>query len=92
MNLWLPGARMGGRDSYGVWDERVPTAVFKMDQQGPTVQHIELCKCYVAAWTGAEFGGEWIYVYIWLRTSPKTIATLLINCTSIQNKKFKNKQ
>ena len=23
-------------------------------------------QCYVAAWMGAEFGGEWIHVYIWL--------------------------
>ena len=30
--------RMGGRDSQGVWDWHVHTAVFKMDnQQGPTV-------------------------------------------------------
>ena len=21
---------------------------------------------YVAAWMGAEFGGEWIHVYVWL--------------------------
>ena len=23
-------------------------------------------KCYVAAWMGGEFGGEWIHVYVWL--------------------------
>ena len=23
-------------------------------------------QCYVAAWMGAEFGGEWIHVYVWL--------------------------
>ena len=22
--------------------------------------------CYVAAWTGGEFGGKWIHVYVWL--------------------------
>ena len=22
-------------------------------------------QCYVAAWTGGEFGGEWIQVYVW---------------------------
>ena len=38
MNLWLPGGRMGRRDSQGVWDQHVHSAVFKMDnQQGPTV-------------------------------------------------------
>ena len=23
-------------------------------------------ECYVAAWMGGEFGGEWIHGYIWL--------------------------
>ena len=27
-------------------------------------------QCYVAAWMGGEFGGEWIHVYVWL--SPFT--------------------
>ena len=27
-------------------------------------------QCYVPAWMGEEFGGEWIHVYIWL--SPFT--------------------
>ena len=26
-------------------------------------------QCYVAAWMGGEFGGEWIHVYIWLNPS-----------------------
>ena len=35
---------MGGRDSQGVWDGRGHTAVFNMgNQQGPAVQHRELC-------------------------------------------------
>ena len=38
------GGNIGGRDSWGVWDGRVHTAIFKMDhQQGPTVKHMELC-------------------------------------------------
>ena len=28
-------------------------------------------QCYVAAWIGGEFGGEWIHVYVWL--SPFTV-------------------
>ena len=32
------------RDIWGIWGQRAHTAVFKMDnQQGPTVQHGELC-------------------------------------------------
>ena len=23
-------------------------------------------QCYVAAWMGGEFGGEWTHVYVWL--------------------------
>ena len=26
-------------------------------------------QCYVAAWMGGEFGGEWIHEYAWLRHS-----------------------
>ena len=34
MNLWLPaGGRMRERDSLGVWDGSVHTAIFKMDKQ-----------------------------------------------------------
>ena len=40
-------------------------------------------QCYVAAWMGGEFGGEWIHVYVWL--SPfavhlKLSQYLLIGC------------
>ena len=34
--------------------------------------HIENSpQCYVAAWMGGDFGGEWIHVYAWL--SPYAI-------------------
>ena len=23
-------------------------------------------RCYVTAWMGGEFGGEWVHVYVWL--------------------------
>ena len=26
-------------------------------------------QCYMAAWMGGEFGGEWILVYVWLNPS-----------------------
>ena len=50
-------------------------------------------QCYVAAWMGGEFGGEWILVYVWLsslHSSPETI-TILISYSLIQNKKFSKK-
>ena len=64
------------------------------NQQGPTVQHRELCSVLCGSLDGGEFEGEWIQVCIWL--SPFTVhlklTTLLIGYTPIQNKKlFKNK-
>ena len=46
-------------------------------------------QCYMAAWMGGEFGGEWMYVYVWL--SPFIVHLklsqhcLLISYTPIQN-------
>ena len=46
-------------------------------------------QCYVAAWMGVEFGGEWIHVYVCMAESlccpSETITTLLISYTPIQN-------
>ena len=25
-------------------------------------------QCFVAAWVGGGFGGQWIHVYVWLRS------------------------
>ena len=53
-------------------------------------------QCYVAAWMGGEFGGEWIHVSVGL--SPFAVHLklsqhcLLIGYTPIQNKKFKKKK
>ena len=50
-------------------------------------------QCNVAAWMRGEFRGEWIYVKAEsLRCSPKTIMTLLISYTPIQNKVLKEKK
>ena len=51
-------------------------------------------QCYVAAWMGGEFWGEWIHMCMAqsLRCSPETITTLLIGSTAIQNKKLKRKK
>ena len=43
------------------------TAPFRKDsQQEPTYSTGNSAQCYVAAWMGGEFGGEWIHVYVWL--------------------------
>ena len=37
------------------------------NQQGPTIQYREIAQCYVAAWMGEGFGGEWIMcMYDWV--------------------------
>ena len=60
----------GGRDSWGVWDGRVHTAIFKMDnQQGPAVWHREFCSMLCGSLDGKRVmgvGGGWIYVDGWL--------------------------
>ena len=44
-------------------------------------------QCYVAAWMGGEFGGEWIHVYVCMAESlccpSETITTLLISYSPI---------
>ena len=66
----------GGRDSYRVWDGRVHTAVFNnkdlLYSTGNSAQ------CYVAAWMGGEFGGEWLHVHV--RLSPFTVHQKLSQC------------
>ena len=50
-------------------------------------------QCYVAAWMGGGFGGEWIHVYVWL--SPFAVHLklsqhcLLIGYTPVKKKKEK---
>ena len=59
MNLWLPG----GKD-WGVCDGHVHIAIFKMDnQQGPIVQHRELCSMLCCNPDGRE---------VWGRTDTRT--------------------
>ena len=33
VHVWLPGGKMGGKDSQEVWNGHVQTAIFKMDNQ-----------------------------------------------------------
>ena len=39
-------------------------------------------QCYVAAWMGREFGGEWIHVYVWLNPFAVYLK-LLQHCSSV---------
>ena len=76
----------GGRDSSGVWDGHVHTAVFKMDdQQGPAGQHRELCSVLCGSLEGREVWGEIANPF----KSTEIITTLFIGYTPLQNKELK---
>ena len=73
--------------------------IFKVDnQQGPTVQHMDLCSVLCGSLDERGVGGGWIHVLIYAGLSPFAVHLkllqhcLLIHHTPIQNKKFKNKQ
>ena len=36
-------------------------------------------QCYLAAWMGGEFGGEWLHLYVWL--SPFAVHLKLFRCS-----------
>ena len=81
----------GGRDSYGVWDGHLQTAVFKMDNQGSTAQHRELCSMLFGSLRGKGVWGRkdtYIDMAESLCCSPESITTSLIGYTPIQNKKL----
>ena len=57
--------RQRGRDSEGLWEGHVHTAVFKMDnQQRPIVQHMELSSGLCASlWEGGLGEKGYMYMY-----------------------------
>ena len=45
------------------WTQLSDAAILKVDnQQGPNMGNS--AQCYVAAWMGGEFGGQWIHVHV----------------------------
>ena len=65
------------------------TAIFKMDnQQGPTVQHMELYSMLCGSLDEREFGREWIYGYVWL--SPLAAHLKLPQLISLPQYKIKS--
>ena len=51
---------MEGKGSEGVWDGHVHTAIFKMGNRDLLYSIWNSSQCYMAAWIGGEFGGEWM--------------------------------
>ena len=69
MNLWLQGGDEGwmegivkefGMDMYTLLYLKWITNKDLLYSTGNSAQ------CYMSAWMRGEFGGEWIYVYVWL--------------------------
>ena len=95
---WTYGCQRGwgggskeGRDGLGVWDWHVHAAIYKMDkQQGPTVEHRELCSVLCNNLNGKRIWKRidiHVYTCICITESlcctPETGTTLLINSTPI---------
>ena len=62
-------------------------------QQGPTIQHMELCPMLCGSLDGGELGrmDTCVYTAESLLCSPETITTVLTDYTLIQNKNIKKK-
>ena len=56
---------LGGRDSWGVWEQHIHTAIFKMDNQlGLPYSTGNSAQCYMASWMGGEFKKNGlVYIY-----------------------------
>ena len=91
MNLWLTGGRARGRNSQGIWDAQVHIAMSKMDsQQGPTLQHMELCSVLCGSLDGKGVWGRMntcICMAESLCCPSETITTLLIGYIPTQIKR-----
>jgi len=81
------GGRREGRHSQGVWDGHVRTAVFKLEnQQGPAVEHKELCSMSCGSLDGRGVWGRMdtcLCMAESLCCSSETITTLLVSYSPI---------
>ena len=66
-----------GKEKLGVWDWHIHTTIFKTDnQQGPTIQHRELCSLFCNNLNGKR---------IWKRTDTCICITESLCCTAETN-------
>ena len=65
MNLWLLGRRRVGRDSWEFGINTYTLLYLKWITNKDLLYSTgNSAQCYVAAWMGGEFRGEWIHVYV----------------------------
>ena len=90
-SLRSPTERMGRKDSQGVWDGHVHSEIFKVDnQQGPIVQHRELCSMLCGSLDGRTIWGRMDICTCMAESFAVQLklTTLLISYTPVQNKRF----
>ena len=80
----VAGRKVGGRDSWGIWDGHIHTAVFKwITNEDLLYTHGTQLK--VMRLGGKGVGGEWVLLYVWLRPFTAHLKLsqycLLIGCT-----------
>ena len=67
MNLWLPERRILGRIVRELGIDMYTLLYLQwMMSKDLLYSTWNSTQCYVAAWMGGGFGGEWIHVYVWL--------------------------
>lgn len=90
------GNKDGGRDRYGIWDGHAHTAICELDdQQGPSVEHRELCSALHGSLDGREAAGSrYTCKYGWgpLLFTWNSHNVILTGYTPTLNKKFKRKE
>ena len=62
-DLWVPRRRGAGGDGLGVWDQQMQTIIYRMDKQGPTLQHRKIIQYPVISPNGKEYEKEYVYMY-----------------------------
>ena len=80
MNLWLLGVGVGEGWGEGIIREFGVDMYTLLYLKWITNKVLLYCtgtsaQCYVAAWMGEEFGGEWAHVYVWLSTFAVHLAS-----------------
>ena len=64
-DLWFLVGGMGGKGLFGV-DMDTLLCLKWITNKDLLYFTGNSAQCYVAAWMGEGFGGEWIHVYVWL--------------------------
>lgn len=66
-NWWLSGGRKWGRDhrEFGM-DMYTRPYLKRINNKDQLCNTWNSVQCFLAAWIGGVFEGEWIYVYVWL--------------------------